>query len=391
MWTSPFKLTYRPALDGLRGIAIIGVFAHHAQVPFLAGGFIGVDVFFVLSGFLITALLLQEAEETRRISLRAFYIRRALRLLPALAVLLGALLLVPRAFGMMRTDAALVSTVSALYASNWVRAFGVLDLEVLSHTWSLSIEEQFYLLWPPVVAVAVALGLRRRWLMLVALAGIAGATIARSVLWTTDESWRRLYNGLDTRIDTLLIGALAALVFASLPSVGVLRGRAFRAIALAAALVLGAAMHIGRIDAPAMYFGVGALVSLCAALVVIGAVATDGGIGSLLAFGPLVWIGRISYGLYLWHYPVVVGLFDSHRLARLGVAPAWWIPMQIGASLALATASFYLLERPVLRLKARFGSRVAGHPESRSARAHDYRPVPLSAIGARIGPVSDSR
>ena len=389
MSTPPFKLTYRPALDGLRGLAIIGVFAHHAQVPFLAGGFIGVDVFFVLSGFLITALLLQEAEETRRISLRSFYVRRALRLLPALAVLLGALVLVPRAFGMTRTDAALVSTVSALYASNWVRAFDVLDLEVLSHTWSLSIEEQFYLLWPPVVAVAVALGLRRRWLMLVAVAGIAEATIARSVLWTTDESWRRLYNGLDTRIDTLLIGALGALVLASLPSLGVLRGRGFRAIALAAALVLGVAMHVGRIDAHAMYFGIGTLVSLCAALVVIATVAAEGGIASLLEFGPLVWIGRISYGLYLWHYPVVVGLFDSHRLARLGVDPAWWIPMQIGASLAIATASFYLLERPILRLKQRFGSRVAGHPESASARSQDYRPVPLQTIGARAGSVSD--
>src|SRR5204863_254069 len=216
----------RPALDGLRGLAIIGVFAHHAQVPFLAGGFIGVDVFFVLSGFLITALLLQEAEETRRISLRSFYVRRALRLLPALAVLLG------------------------------------------------------------------------------------------------------------------------ALVLASLPSLGVLRGRGFRAIALAAALVLGVAMHVGRIDAHAMYFGIGTLVSLCAALVVIATVAAEGGIASLLEFGPLVWIGRISYGLYLWHYPVVVGLFDSHRLARLGVDPVWWIPMQIGASLAIATASFYLLERP---------------------------------------------
>jgi peptidoglycan/LPS O-acetylase OafA/YrhL len=387
--TSPFKLTYRPALDGLRGVAIIGVFAHHAQVPFLAGGFIGVDIFFVLSGFLITALLLQEAAETRRISLRSFYIRRALRLLPALAVLLGALLLVPRAFGMTRADAAVVSTVSALYASNWVRAFDVLDLEVLSHTWSLSIEEQFYLLWPPLVAVSVGLGLRRRWLVLVALAGIAEATIARSALWTTDESWRRLYNGLDTRIDTLLVGALAALVLASLPSLDVLRGRAFRAIVLVAALVLVGAMHAGRIGASAMYFGIGTLVALCAALVVIGTVTADRGISSLLAFGPLVWIGRISYGLYLWHYPVVVGLFDSHRLARLGINPAWWIPMQIGASLALATASFYLLERPILRLKARFGSRVAGHPESPSARPLDYRPVPLEAIGARAGSVSD--
>jgi peptidoglycan/LPS O-acetylase OafA/YrhL len=111
-----------------------------------------------------------------------------------------------------------------------------------------------------------------------------------------------------------------------------------------------------------MYFGVGSLVSLCAALVLIGTFAVDSGLGSLLEFGPLVWIGRISYGLYLWHYPVIAGVFENHRLARLGVDPAWWIPIQIAASLAVATGSFYLLERPVLRFKQRFGSRVSGGP-----------------------------
>jgi len=131
----PFRLTYRPALDGLRGVAILGVFAHHAQVPYLRGGFIGVDIFFVLSGFLITALLLQEADETGRISLRSFYIRRALRLFPALAVLLGAFVLFPRVFGMTRADAAMASGAAAFYVSNWVRAFDLLDLEALSHTW----------------------------------------------------------------------------------------------------------------------------------------------------------------------------------------------------------------------------------------------------------------
>jgi peptidoglycan/LPS O-acetylase OafA/YrhL len=382
------SIPYRPALDGLRGVAIIGVFAHHAGLASLAGGFIGVDIFFVLSGFLITALLVQEAGETGRIALRAFYVRRALRLLPALAVLLAALVLLPRAFGMMRTDAALVSTVSALYASNWVRALGVLDLEVLSHTWSLAIEEQFYLLWPPLVAVCVALGVRRRWLMLVALAGIAEATVARVALWSGDESWPRLYNGLDTRIDTLLMGALAALALASLPRLDVLRGRAFRALALAAALVLAVAMHLCRITAPAMYFGLGTLVALCAALVVVAAAATEGGITSLLEFGPLVWVGRISYGLYLWHYPVVVGLLDTHRMARLGVDPAWWMPIQIAASLVLATVSFYLLERPILRLKQRFGSRVAGHPEGPARRPHDDRREPLEPVGAHAGSVS---
>src|SRR2546423_1135938 len=201
----PFRLTYRPALDGLRGVAILGVFAHHAQVPYLRGGFIGVDIFFVLSR------------------------------------------------------------------------------------------------------------------ILVAVAGIAEATVMRVVLWNGAESWRRLSNGLDTRIDGLLIGALAALVLASLPNLDVLRRRAFRVVVVTAALTLATVLHYGRAAAPPMYFGVGSLVSLCAALVLIGTFAADTCIGSLLAFGPLVVIRRISYGLYLWHYPVIAGVFENHRLAPLGV------------------------------------------------------------------------
>src|SRR2546430_10459082 len=112
----PFRLTYRPALDGLRGVAILGVFAHHAQVPYLRGGVIGVDIFFVLSGFLITALLLQEADETGRISFPAFYIRRTLRLFPPPAVLLRAFLLFPRGFCMTHAGTAIASCSTSCYA-----------------------------------------------------------------------------------------------------------------------------------------------------------------------------------------------------------------------------------------------------------------------------------
>jgi len=178
------------------------------------------------------------------------------------------------------------------------------------------------------------------------------------------RGWGRgLADGRDTRLAGLLIGALAARVLASLPSLDVLRRRAFRVVVVAAALTLVTVLHSGRAAAPPMYFGVGSLVSLCAALVLIGTFAADTWIGSLLEFGPLVWIGRISYGLYLWHYPVIACVFENHRLARLGVDPAWWIPIQIAASLAVATGSFYLLERPMLRFKQRFGSRVSGGPE----------------------------
>jgi peptidoglycan/LPS O-acetylase OafA/YrhL len=145
-----FSLSYTPALDGIRGVSILAVMIYHAGASFLPGGFIGVDVFFVLSGFLITALLLKEYDRGRQIQLKKLYIRRVLRLAPALAVLLFVftvsswLLLEPKQAGSHLWDA----FITLCYASNWTQALDIHPPDLLGHTWSLSIEEQFYILWP---------------------------------------------------------------------------------------------------------------------------------------------------------------------------------------------------------------------------------------------------
>ena len=161
MTNPPFRLGYRPALDGLRGIAILAVLAFHSRAFFLEGGFIGVDLFFVLSGFLITVLLVQEKAKHGRIDFKAFYIRRALRLLPAMLGLLTALWVATLVLGdRFATDAALMGKVMAVtlaYVPNWVLAF---DLgawpSALTHVWSLAIEEQFYLLWPALLVACLS-------------------------------------------------------------------------------------------------------------------------------------------------------------------------------------------------------------------------------------------
>src|SRR5262245_60440887 len=177
----------------------------------LPGGFIGVDVFFVLSGYLITALLVVEWEQDGRISLPHFYARRALRLLPALSLLLLAYLAVgwwlTKGWQALLVNAGIV----LFYAANWARALGR-DLPILGHTWSLSIEEQFYLLWPPIVVVLLRLGLTRRGLAAVALGGALLAAAARVALGLAGASFQRLYNGLDTRADALLVGCFLGAV-----------------------------------------------------------------------------------------------------------------------------------------------------------------------------------
>jgi len=180
-----FRLTQLASLDGLRGIAILAVMLNNAR--YLPGGFLGVDIFFVLSGFLITALLLQEWQRTGTIRLGAFYARRALRLLPALFALLAVILLAPGLFYLAAPpwkDAA----IAALYATNWVNAFGLRNMVILDHTWSLTVEEQFYVLWPPLVLALLALRVRRRWILAMVLLGIGASTGLRLLLW---DGWSR--------------------------------------------------------------------------------------------------------------------------------------------------------------------------------------------------------
>ncbi|HLY66186.1 MAG TPA: acyltransferase, partial [Chloroflexota bacterium] len=180
----PFHLGYRPALDGIRGAAVLAVMLFHFGAPFDQGGFLGVDAFFVLSGFLITSLLVEEWARNAGISFRGFYLRRALRLLPALLVMLlgagavAATIAPPE----MREGTWRGIAVTLLYVANWQKVFSDQSVGVLGHTWSLSIEEQFYILWPPLLCLLLRRRLSLRWLTAIAAALAVTSAATRAVL-----------------------------------------------------------------------------------------------------------------------------------------------------------------------------------------------------------------
>lgn len=276
------RLGYRAGLDGLRGVAVLLVLAGHARVPgFVLGGDVGVEVFFVLSGFLITTLLLEEHATTSEVDLRRFYLRRARRLLPALVVVLAVVAVVGSAAD--RTGVA----GGASYTANLARARSI-DLGVLNHLWSLAVEEHFYLLWPLVV---VACGGRDRLVGMVAVAGMVVTALWRFDLARTGATWDRLYNGTDTRITGILVGAVV--------SVAVRYGLRLRTAGVGV-VALAWLMTGFLVETQPFRWGYLA-VDLAAALVIVGVTTSR---FRLLELRPLVWCGAISYALYLWHYPL---------------------------------------------------------------------------------------
>jgi peptidoglycan/LPS O-acetylase OafA/YrhL len=370
---SAFRLGHRPWLDGLRGIAILIVLLGHFQL--VPGGFLGVDLFFVLSGFLITTLLVEEWERTKAINLRQFYLRRALRLAPALAaVILFGLAFTnfcrsPEEAAQFRREAVVVGC----HLANWPQLHDT-PLPVLGHAWSLSLEEQFYVLWP----LALCLLLRthsRRAVCLCVVAGIAGSCALRLALHQefraagkSLEALARMYQGLDTRADALLTGCLIGLVavWQRLP-----RGRTARsAVAGAAAATavgvsyLVATQHLGK---PLFYDGLFTLLAFGFGSIIVHLLVNPARVWrGVLEFAPLIGLGRISYGLYLVHAPVI------HWLANGKVGSAYPATTAAAAATTLAAALllFYLVERPFLRLKAR----LRPAPEPGAAKCQDRLP-----------------
>jgi peptidoglycan/LPS O-acetylase OafA/YrhL len=317
------RLGYRPALDGLRGVAVLLVLAQHANVPFFAqGGTVGVTLFFVLSGFLITSILRDERATTGRTDFRGFYLRRARRLLPALALLLVGVTAYLLATGQSLVDVLL----TAAYASNLAGASGH-NLGNLVHTWTLSLEEQFYLLWPLLLPVVA----RRRRPALV-LAVVAALVVAwRVVLSMSGASVERIYFGPDTRADAIVIGCALAFALASIPA---------RHLRLAAAV--SAAVLAGLCAAPPESALAWLLPPITLASLVVVAHAARSA-PKLLTWRPLVATGRISYGLYLWSFPVALSV-ESRGL------PVWVSAPTIAVvSVALALASWFVIERPFQR------------------------------------------
>ena len=346
-WTTP-PLGYRPSLDGLRAIAVLAVISWHYVLPGAKGGFLGVDIFFVLSGFLITKLLVEEWDLTGRIHLGRFYLRRMLRLFPALFVLLLVTLpFVPRTWTLY----------SLLYVTNWGFLTGHLGPSAIQHLWSLSVEEQFYLVWPPLLLGLLALKTPRAVIFaVVALLAAASATF-KIVTWHAIDDWRRFYFGSDGRADELLIGCGLAmfLTWSRIP------GRAwFRLTVKLATIPAGIWLGYLIVEA-AVYWrqfyqqaGI-TLVALATALLILQClIAPIHWIRAVLASRPMVAIGRMSYGLYLWHVPVR-WLTDPRNYEVVPILPrAVIFVVRLCLTFALAGLSYRFVERPMLRLKHRF-------------------------------------
>ena len=348
-------LPHVPALDGVRAFAVLSVIGYHAGVGALPGGLLGVDVFFVLSGFLITSLLLSEWTVSGRIDLARFWMRRARRLLPALLLVLlavavyGLVAAPPEQQAALRGDG--LSTL--VYVANWHFAFtgqGYFDLfaapSPLLHMWSLAVEEQFYLLWP-LIAILVLRRARTGRLMLgrVALVGAVSSAALMAVLHASGTDTSSLYYGTHTRAAPLLIGAaLATARPAGLRATG---HRARTALQMSGGL--GAVVVLwcfGNVDgrSPGLYNG-GFLLLAVAVAAVLASVSgvPEGALARGLSWSPLRAIGTISYGLYLWHWPVVLVL----TRASTGLSGLALLALRLAITFAVATLSYVLVERPI--------------------------------------------
>lgn len=352
--SSPKSFSYRPYLDGMRAWAVMAVFVFHAARPGLPGGFVGVDLFFVLSGYLITTLLMIEHEENGSISFSAFYARRMRRLTPAIALLVTAVAIREAVWGSALDLGTRVREVWAtlFYYANWnlIAQSDEYFLEgtgasPLRHAWSLAIEEQFYIIWPLLLGLLIVLLGRRKWGLTwtIALGALASAFVMAFVFDPSLVS--RAYYGTDARIHQPLLGALLAVVIRK-------RGHlpvrwAYSVLIPSATVLVLAAFGLDGQD-PRYYLGGSTLVALAAAGLIVSLEVLPGSwVTRPFTWKPVVSLGVISYGVYLWHWPVVLWItapvgasFFERRLVN-GV--------QFAVTVAVSIASYRLLEEPIRR------------------------------------------
>jgi len=337
---------YLPGLDGLRAIAVLAVLTYHARPSWLPGGFLGVEVFFVISGFIITRSLLQEWQDAGRISLRAFWLRRARRLLPAVFLLLVgvmvyASLFQPEAIAGLRGD-----VLAALaYVTNWHLVFANQSYfdsfakpSMLRHLWSLAVEEQFYVVWPMLLAVCLPILKKNMTLVLIIAAAIA-ASVAMALLYEPGKDASRVYYGTDTRASGLLLGAALAFLISG-RNLGSQTARLLVALTGLAALTSLAVAALALDETSALlyrggFFAIGLL--SCGAIL---AVSQPGRLSGLVGCAPLRWLGVRSYGIYLWHWPVFLLTWpDQTSIVLVGA--------QVVAVILIAALSYQYFEQPV--------------------------------------------
>jgi peptidoglycan/LPS O-acetylase OafA/YrhL len=350
---------YVPALDGVRALAVAAVLGFHGGVSWLGGGFLGVDAFFVLSGYLITGLLLAEWQRTGSLDLVAFWGRRARRLLPALVVVVatvaaaGPALLPASELERLRQAA----WATLLYLNNWNLVVGDGDYfaqtaapSPLEHTWSLAIEEQFYVLWPVVLVLVLRARHPLRSLVLVCAAGVLASVLVLGAMHDPFDPGR-VYYGTDARGASLLVGAaLAALLTRRGVLPALAANRSCRSVLAVLALVgagvtLWAWTNLRGAD-PLLYRG-GLLATALAVVAVLAhvAVVPNGLTARVLSLPPLPLLGLVSYGIYLWHWP----LFIAINADRTGLDGTPLLVVRCAATVVVATASYLIVERPIRR------------------------------------------
>lgn len=350
------KSYYMPGLDGLRALAVFAVIAYHLGLPFVPGGFLGVTLFFVLSGYLITDLLFSEWAQEHTINLKSFFARRAKRLLPSVFFMLICILAYVTVFRPeLLTNLKSDILPAAFFFSNWWYIFQEIPYfttfaapSVLNHFWSLAVEVQFYLVWP-VVLLIVQRFIQKKWIKLAITAAAAVLSAAlMAVLYQPGFDPSRIYYGTDTRVFSLLLGACLAIVYPSMKIAGFVQKRAVRIISDIAGfagllMILFMTYYITQYD-DFLYRG-GMFVFSIASLLLIAAAANPMTIiGKVFSIKPLRFIGKISYGVYLWQFPVIVLTNSMFHLNKVSVTLSI---LQVAATILLATISYYLIEKPI--------------------------------------------
>ncbi|MDA3626190.1 acyltransferase family protein [Saccharopolyspora sp. WRP15-2] len=384
--TGDAKRRYARGLDGLRALAVLMVVVYHGNEEWLPGGFLGVDVFFVISGYLITDQLCARWQQEGSLDLATFWVRRVRRLVPAvlvvLAVATAAATIVKPAL-LSGIGGELLAAVT--FTSNWwgvasgasyFSQFG--DQSLLLHLWSLAVEEQFYLVWPLVLLVVLRLVRRRSARACIAFAMACASAIAMIVLHDPGADASRVYYGTDTHAFGLLLGASLAIAMPSQWLVGLKRPGAsvLSLLGSAGAVVLAFMAVLLGGSSEFLYSGGFGLVAVVAGAVVVAAIPAAGWFGRLLSWQPLRWIGLRSYGIYLWHMPVVV-LFSASGVA---VSDALFVGLVAAVSLAVAGVSYRWVEEPFRRNGIRATIRRLTAP----SRTGETRTGPAVLTGAVV-------
>lgn len=346
---------YMPGLDGLRALSVLAVIAYHLNFPWAQGGFLGVSIFFTLSGYLITDQLIMQWQNTREISLKDFWIRRARRLLPALFFMLATVCLYLGWLDSARLMSLKDDLLSVVfYYNNWwlifhnvsyFESFG--PLSPIGHLWSLAIEEQFYILWPVVLIVGLKLFRRRRMLILITLLGTIASVLAMGMIYEPGIDPSRVYYGTDTRVFALLLGAAFAFVFPSrkMPQKISNSSRLILDI-IGGASLIGVLWMIGITNEydESLYRGGLAFFVFLSAIVTVVLAHPASRIARFMGNPSLRWVGLRSYSLYLWHYPVITLTSPSVNTEGFDGSQIF---LQLALTFLLAAFSWKFIEEPI--------------------------------------------